>query len=1016
MSKSSRRNRSAGTPTWDKTAQRPPVPEKEFMPKPLFHRIPYLRRLTSKQYIDNSLMKKNVFSILMAFLASTLMYGQKGANNQDNNGQPVLVERITKPDVKEDLTIPYSKYKLANGLTVIVAEDHSDPMVHVDVTYHVGSAREEPGKSGFAHFFEHMMFQGSRDVANGQQFKIVTQAGGTMNGNTTNDRTRYFETMPKNYLETALWLESDRMGFLLDSVTQKKFEIQRATVKNEKAQRYDNRPYGRLNETTDKNFYPFGHPYSWPTIGYVPDLNRVGVEDLKKFFLRWYGPNNAVLTIGGDVNTFDVIQLVNKYFGSIPRGPEVTNAKPEYFNFPTDRYISMEDNVRFPMLVMTYPSVARFNQDEAALDLLAELIGGGKSSIIYKNFVKAQKAVNAYAADPTSELGGQFMISVQALPGTKLADMEALVRSSLKEFIDKGITDKDLDRVKTQREAEMTFQLESIANKVNILSDYQTYLGNPNYIRTDIDRYKEVTKKDLQRVFEVYIKDAHCVIASVYPKGHKELIAAPDNFTAGGDSSKLAHQNYDTLKPRTVKDNFKRNKQPKPGPTPVMSIPQHYTTYDPHFPTGNGIVNSEVPDVYVQINIKAGQANERREKAGLANLAARMMQESTYKKSAEEMSDEFEALGTDVNVSTNQEYITVTAHCLSKTVNKSIMLINEMITVPKCDPDEFARVKNEVLQQIANQSVRADALADNTFNGIIYGATSPFANSILGTKESVESITVEDVKAYLQMNVSLKNTDFYISGDVDQEKLKADMMLFVGWQFMISPEMPMPKPQGISKTQIYLVNKENAPQSEIRIGYLALPWDSTGDYYKANIMNYPLGGAFSSRLNLFLREKKGYTYGIRSFFSGNHNAGPFEVSAGVRADVTDSSVMDAMDIMKNYAAKGITKQELQFTKDAILGREALAYETNSQKVRYMERMWSYKLSDNYLNEQQAVLKKMKVKDVNSIAKQYLPTDKMAIVVVGDAKSLKDKLSKLGYPVVEVQNNSSAAPDKGPGKN
>jgi len=963
-------------------------------------------------------MKKNVFSILMAFLATTLMYGQKASDKKDNNGQPVLVERITKPDVKEDLTIPYSKYKLSNGLTVIIAEDHSDPIVHVDVTYHVGSAREEPGKSGFAHFFEHMMFQGSKDVANGEQFKIVTQAGGTMNGNTTSDRTRYFETMPKNYLETALWLESDRMGFLLDSVTQKKFEIQRATVKNEKSQRYDNRPYGRLSEISDKSFYPFGHPYSWPTIGYVPDLNRVGVEDLKRFFLRWYGPNNAVLTIGGDVNTFDVIQLVNKYFGSIPRCPEVTNQKPEYFNFPNDRYISVEDNVRFPMLVMEYPSVARFNQDEAALDLLADLVGGGKSSVIYKNFVKAQKAVNAYASDPTSELGGQFTISVQALPGTKLADMEALVRSSLKEFIEKGITDKDLDRVKTQREAEMTFQLESIANKVNILSDYQTYLGNPNYIRTDIDRYKEVTKKDLQRVYEVYIKDAHCLISSVYPRGHKELIAAPDNYTAGGDSSKLAHQNYDTLKPRTVKDNFNRKKQPKPGPTPVMSIPNHFTIYDMHAPTGNGVMNTEVPDVFIMINIKAGQCMERNDKAGLANLAAKMLQESSYKKSAEEMADEFASLGTEISVSTGQEYITITAHCLSKNIIKSIMLINEMITVPRCDPDEFKRVKNETLQQIANQSVRADALADNTFNAVLYGDQSPFANSILGTKESVENISIEDVKVYLQMNVSLKNTDFYMSGDLDDQKLKSYMMLFVGWQFMISPDLPKPRPQPIEKTKIYLVNKDNAPQSEIRIGYLALPWDSTGDFYKSNIMNYPLGGAFSSRLNLFLREKKGYTYGIRSFFSGNHNAGPFEVSAGVRADVTDSSIIDAMDIMKNYGAKGITKDELKFTKDAILGREALSYETNAQKARYIERMWSYKLSDNYLNEQQSVLKSMKVKDINKIAKQYLPTDKMAIVVVGDAKSLKDKLSKLGYEVVEVQNsNSSVAPDKkDPGKN
>ncbi|MFM2286046.1 MAG: hypothetical protein RLZZ543_1543, partial [Bacteroidota bacterium] len=306
-----------------------------------------------------------------------------------------LVEKVEKKG--DEIVIPYEKYKLMNGMTILVHVDKSDPVVHVDVTYHVGSAREEIGRSGFAHFFEHMMFQGSDNVADEEHFAIVTEAGGTMNGTTNIDRTNYFETLPSNQLETALWLEADRMGFLLDAVTQQKFEIQRATVKNERGQNYDNRPYGLVNERTNEALYPFGHPYSWPTIGYLKDLDGVSVEDLKRFFLRWYGPNNAVLTVAGNVDPAEVIRLANKYFGSIPRGPEVKPMDKMPVTLDQDRYISMEDNVRFPMIQMTWPGVYSGHADELPLDLLAELIGGDKTSILYQNLIKSNIAVQARA-------------------------------------------------------------------------------------------------------------------------------------------------------------------------------------------------------------------------------------------------------------------------------------------------------------------------------------------------------------------------------------------------------------------------------------------------------------------------------------------------------------------------------------------------------------------------------------------------------------------------------------------
>src|SRR5690606_14856113 len=333
-----------------------------------------------------------------------------GATSAPLSGYTLLEEVAPTAD---GLNIPYSKYRLDNGLTLIVHEDHSDPLIHVDVTYHVGSAREEPRRSGFAHFFEHMMFQGSEHVDDEEHFRIVTEAGGTMNGTTNADRTNYFQTVPSNQLETILWLESDRMGFLLPAVTQEKFEIQRATVKNERGQNVENRPYGRFNEINNAALYPPEHPYSWPVIGYPEDLDAATLDDLKRFFLRWYGPNNATLTIGGDVDTDQVMQLVVKYFGEIPEGPAVAADAYPAPVLEAARYASyVGPNIRCPALLFTWPTVRLDPPDRVALDALTSLFSDGRKSCLYKEFVLTQKAIQASGFNNSMELGGSLTLFV----------------------------------------------------------------------------------------------------------------------------------------------------------------------------------------------------------------------------------------------------------------------------------------------------------------------------------------------------------------------------------------------------------------------------------------------------------------------------------------------------------------------------------------------------------------------------------------------------------------------------
>jgi len=902
-----------------------------------------------------------------------------------------------------DINIPYKKYKLDNGLTVIVHEDHSDPLVHVDVTYHVGSAREELGKSGFAHFFEHMMFQGSENVADEEHFKIISEAGGTLNGTTNSDRTNYFETVPVNQLEKMLWLESDRMGFLLDAVTQEKFEVQRETVKNERGQRVDNRPYGRLGERMAQAMYPDGHPYSWPVIGFMDDLNRVNVNDLKAFFLKWYGPNNATLTIGGDINANEILPLVTKYFAPIPKGPEIPKVEKKAVTLNADRYISMEDKVHLPLLAMSFPTTHARSEDEAPLDILAEILGGGNNSLLYKNLVKTQLAVQASANHPCQELS--CSISIYALPnptsGKTLADMEKIVRDSFTEFEKRGVTQDDLDKVKAKIESGAIFGLQSVSGKVSQLAASETFTGNPNSTKAEIARYNSVTKADVMRVFNQYIKGKFAVIMSVVPEGQTQLIAAPDNFTPkkhdfGGPSTTSA----DDLVARRAVDTFDRSVQPVAGANPAVDVPALWQTK-----TDNGIKilgtqSSETPTTAVFIKIPGGFYNEQTSKVGLSSMTASLMSESTQNYTTEEMSNALEKLGSQVSIYADKTHTNVYVSTLTKNLDATLKLVEEKLFRPAFNADDFERNKKQIIQNIQHSMKDAGYLASNTYSKLLYGDNIAALPSS-GTLNSIEAITLDDVETFYKANFKPQGAQVIIVSDLSEAAVEPKVKsALANWQGKgQSFDVDFTEPN-VQTNVIYLVDKPGAPQSEIRIGKRDMVEDITGEFFKANLMNFALGGTFNSRINLNLREDKGYTYGARSRFWGDKTSGGFTASAAVRADSTAASITEFTNELNNYAQNGVTDEELMFMRKAINQKDALKYETPNAKLGFLAQILEFDLDPNFVKERNKIVSTISKEEINALAKKHLNAKDMIYLVVGDAKTLRPELEKLGMKVVD----------------
>jgi len=934
-------------------------------------------------------MKKiNLLIIIFLFLNSII----KG---QDNT-QPKLIQQASV----NVLDIPYEKWELDNGLKVLIHEDNSDPLVHVHVTYHVGSNRETAGKSGFAHFFEHMMFQGSENVPDEKHFKIINDAGGNMNGNTTYDRTVYFQTIPSNYLETALWLEADRMGFLLDAVTLEKFENQRDAVKNEKYQNQISRQYGMSYEILGQNLYPPSHPYNWPVIGYVDDLDRADIDDLKNFFLRWYGPNNAILTITGDVNSKEVLPLVQKYFGSIPRGAEVKRLRPNVPRLSSDIYTGYTDNVYLPLTDMVFPTVPNYHKDEAPLDMLAALMGGGKKSIFYKNFVKSEKAMQASVSHPCRELSGEFHFTVLTYPdwqedqGIYFNNIESDIRNTIAEWEEKGFSDEDLEMVKTEMISQSVDMKTSISSKASMISQWE-WLGRGRYnISSEIARYEKVTREDVMRVFNKYIKNRKAVINQVRPKS--PFVEELDSLISRNPNANLILEEdpqYENLvynKSNVEFDVCCRHTQPDPSKPKNPSIPQfHQENFDNGLKTIFSQTN-EVPKVYIRLKIKGGSLLEDSKKVGLSDLTAQMMNESTINNSSEMISVELQKLGSQVNFSSEDDVTILYIESLVDNLSATLNIVEEKLFSPAFSKEDFDRIKKRNKEGLESMKKNSGYVAQLAMSNVLFGDT-PYGRYI--TEKSMKKIKLKDVKAFYN-NYSPNVSELVAVGNITKEELYSKLGFLKNWQNKnISLPNSFEFPDD-NTTQIYLIDKEGATQSYMLMGHKSDSYDAYGDYFKSQVMNKSLGGGASGRLFLNLREDKGYTYGAYSFFMGEKETGVFGIQTSVKTEVTDSALSEIFSILDNYTNNGITEEELSSTKKSFLNSASMKYETPNQKLRFLNRILTYDLDPSYIDKQSEILNKMSLEEINSIASSKIKPNQMAVVIVGNKYLIKKKIQNL----------------------
>lgn len=900
------------------------------------------------------------------------------------------------------LTVNYEKYVMPNGLQVILHTDHSDPVISYTIMYHVGSSREVPGKTGFAHLFEHLLFGGSENVPTGTFDKIIEGVGGSNNGFTSRDVTTYFESFPKNALEKVLWLESDRMGFFINSVTQRSLAIQQNVVQNEKRQGEDNSPYGFTDYVINKNLYPAGHPYSWEVIGEMEDLKGATLNDVKSYYDNFYGPNNATLVLAGDFNPDSVKVLINKYFGEIKSHGEV--AKRTAMPAALDKTVKLyhEDNfANVPEINMVWPATAAYTKDAYALDFLAKILADGKKAPLFKVLVKEKQLTSRTSAyNNPGELTGEFAISIRANEGKSLKEIEDAVSEAFMRFEKEGITEKDIERVKASSEKNFYEGITSVLSKSLQLAFYNTFLNDPGYIEKDIENIKAVTLNDVKAVYEKYIKGKPHVVTSFVPKGKPEMIAE-NSVPAGVKEENISEASQveiakagdeKIIKTASAMD---RTVEPAIGKDPDVNVPEIWKAKLANGIEVYGIQNKELPLVDISFVINGGISQDNILLPGVTGMVASVLPQGTKNRTPEELEEQIELLGSNIRMYADREEISMYAGTLSRNFEKTLSLMKEILLEPRWDSTEFAMAQSRTKNRIIQSQAQPRSVANDLFFKLLYGTDNIFGFNTSGTKESLDKIKLDDLKAFYEKNFSPSVTKIQIVGNVSKEQvLKALEPLEKEWKAKEVAFNSYPVPAGPDKSAIYFVDIPGSRQSVIYIGNLALSRDNP-DYVRADFVNYRLGGAFTSIFNQILREEKGFTYGASSYFMEQKIIAPFIAATSVRSDATFETIKIFKEEMEKYR-NGVSQEDLQFIKNCMIRSNALRFETNGSLAGMLFTMSKYGFPEDYIKKEGEIIKNITIEEHKAITNKYIVPDKMYYVVVGDAATQMKQLEKIGF--------------------
>ncbi len=905
-----------------------------------------------------------------------------------------------------EFTLDYEKFTLDNGLDVILHVDKSDPIVAVATVMHVGSNREVPGKTGFAHFFEHMAFNDSENVPVGANRKMIPEWGGSRNGGTWSDGTIYYEVVPKDAFEKILWIDSDRFGYMINTVTTAALEREKQVVKNEKRQRVDNAPYGYTDEIIRKNLYPAGHPYSWTVIGALPDLQAATLDDVKEFYNQYYGAANGSLVIAGDIDIEETKKQVKKWFGEIPSGPEVAPLKPMPVTLTETKSLSFKDNfAKLPELRMVFPTVENYNTDSYALQVLGQLLSGSKKSALYKKIVEEKKlAPNAGSYQSSNELAGEFIIRVRANEGVDLDDVKAAVEEGLEDFEENGFTDNELERIKAELETQAYSGIATVLNKAFQLVNDNEFAGDPEQTIKDTAIIKNMTREEVMRVYNTYIKNKNYVMTSVVPKDSADL-AVTDAEEASVwieevgamAASEEVSQGDEAIYEKTA-SSYDRS-EPAFGDAPLIEMPDVWTGKMANGLGLYGIENNELPLVNFNIIIPGGHKLDPNGKAGVASLMADLMNEGTATKTAAELEEAVGLLGSSIYIGSGSEDIVISGSSLSRNFAKTMEYVEEMLLQPRWEEAEFNRLKKELETSLKGREANPTAIAAINFNKLIYGDAHSYGVPTNGTLESIKDITLQDLKDFYK-NLSPQGANFHVVGNVDEAGAKKALQnISEKWSgdAIVLNEQALPAQDKAGN--LYFIDVPNAKQSVLYIGKLAVNANDA-DAKKLDYANEILGGGSSGRLFQTLRIGKGYTYGAYSRIPERAEKAAFTINSSVRANATLPSLKIVEKMLQTYGS-GFTQEDVDLTKNKIIKANTRAFESFGAKLGMLNRISKYGRSLDYVDQDQALLTGMQLEDFKSTINKYVDEKDMVYLVVGDKATQLKEVKKLGKKVIEL---------------